>query len=116
VKRLLAILLCSCALGMSPWRAQDHTYSGIVSLGFEMSAFSSDDGRGPYWFAVGDDGEVWRQVSAPLQERCGIDWGRVHLIAEGELSAPGEYGHLGAYERELRVFRVREVRFLACNA
>ena len=115
MKRLFAIVLCSCALGMSPWRAQDHAYSGEVALGFEMSAFSADDGRGPWWFAVGDEGEVWREISAPLEQHCGVTWGRVHVIAEGELSAPGEYGHLGFYERELRVVRVRDVRFVACQ-
>ncbi len=54
---------------------------------------------------------VWEQLQAPFGD--GGPWGRAHLVVEGRLSAPGSYGHLGAYSRELRVTRVIEAQLLA---
>lgn len=96
---MLGLLLTAC---VTPGAAQ--RYSGTWDWHFETSAFTTDDGRGPYWLAA--EGAVWDEINAPLRTSGSGPYGRVHLVVEGVLSAPGRYGHLGAYERELRVTRV----------
>ncbi len=103
---LLAVSLTACA---SAAPAAPHRYSGTWDFHFETSSFVTDGGEGPYWL-VGD--EVWPQLTAPLNE-AGGPWGQVRIIVEGELSDPGQYGHLGAYSRELRVTRVIEATRVA---
>ncbi|GIK47867.1 MAG: hypothetical protein KJZ75_03775 [Hyphomonadaceae bacterium] len=83
-------------------------YAGTWDWRFETSAFTTDNGQGPWWLHA--EGAAWEQLNAPLALEAGGPWGRVHIVVEGELSAPGRYGHLGAYERELRVARVIEAR------
>jgi len=100
---LLGLLLAACA---SASASQTQRFSGTWDWHFETSAFTTDAGEGPYWLA--GDGAVWDQLSAPFSESG--PWGRAHLIVEGRLSPPGQYGHLGAYSRELRVTRVMEAR------
>ncbi len=90
---------CASSAGEAP-----ATYSGEWDWRFETSSFASSDGRGPWWLS--GEGDVWEQLSAPIMQAGNGPWGRVRLVVEGELSAPGTYGHLGAYERELRVTRV----------
>ncbi len=58
------------------------------------------------------DGDNWPQLTAPFAQ-AGGPWGQAHIVVEGELSAPGQYGHLGAYTRELRVTRVIESRLVS---
>ena len=97
---LLALAACASTAPAAP-----HRYSGSWDFHFETSSFVTDEGEGPYWLS--GEGEVWPQLTAPLQASGG-PWGQVHIVIEGELSEPGHYGHMGAYERELRVTRVIE--------
>lgn len=104
-----AFLACLLVLGLTACASaapasQHQRFTGDLEWGFETSSFRTDDGRGPYWLSA--EGDVWPQVVAPIQASSNRPWGRVHLVIEGELSAPGHYGQLGAYERELRVTRV----------
>jgi hypothetical protein len=98
---LLALCLCACA---GKAAQADNVYSGEWDWHFETSSFVTDDGAGPWWLSA--DGAVWNDVTAPLQHSGAGPWGRVRLTVEAELSAPGRYGHMGAYEREIRVTRV----------
>lgn len=102
---LVALAACVSSAPSAPRR-----FSGAWDFHFETSAFVSDAGEGPYWLA--GDGDVWPQLTAPFAP-TGNPWGAAHVIVEGELSAPGQYGHLGAYERELRVTRVIESRLIS---
>lgn len=85
-------------------------FSGTWAFHFETSAFVSDAGEGPYWLA--GDGDNWPQLTAPFTQ-AGHPWGEAHIIIEGELSPPGQFGHLGAYTRELRVTLVIESRLVS---
>ncbi len=105
---LLALPLAACATPAGP-----KTYSGEWDWHFETSSFRAADGQGPYWLAA--EGSAWDQIVAPLQRSGGGPWGRVALTVEGELSAPGQYGHLGAYERQLRVIRVIDARLISAS-
>lgn len=105
---LLGLFLSACVTPGAPQR-----YSGTWDWHFETSAFTTDDGQGPYWLAA--EGEVWDQLNAPLRNSGAGPYGRVHLVVEGVLSEPGGYGHLGAYQRELRVTRVLEARLISAD-
>lgn len=102
-----ALLLTACATAepQGPRR-----FAGTWDFHFETSSFVSDAGEGPYWLAA--NGDVWPQLTAPFAEQGG-PWGTLDVVIEGELSAPGQYGHLGAYERELRITRVISSRLHA---
>jgi hypothetical protein len=107
-RAFLAGLLALAACASAP--AGPRRFSGSWEFHFETSAFRTDAGAGPYWLA--GDGEVWPQLTAPFTQ-AGTPWGELHIVVEGELSAPGSYGHLGAYTRELRVTRVLESRLVS---
>lgn len=96
---------CASSVGEAP-----AMYSGEWEWRFETSSFATSDGRGPWWLS--GEGDVWEQLSAPITRAGNGPWGRVRLVVEGELSAPGRYGHLGAYERELRVTRVIQAELI----
>ena len=104
---LAALALAACTTS----QASGHSISGTLSISFETSSFHTDDGQGPYWLSA--EGDAWSAITAPLQQPGRPAWGRVHLVVEGDLSAPGHYGHMGAYSRSLRVTRVIESRLIS---
>lgn len=87
-------------------------FEGYYYTGFETSNFvpgRSCDDRGPRYWLVSDPearfNEALREAGwEPLAFQA--FWVRF----EGELSEPGRYGHLGAYEREVRVTKLLELR------
>jgi len=107
---LFGLAITSCA---SAEPAGSQRFSGSWDWHFETSAFRTDDGDGPYWLVA--DGAVWQQINAPFQEAGRGPWGELHLVVEGQLGPRGSYGHLGAYERELRVTRVIEARLISAR-
>jgi hypothetical protein len=108
---LAALALSACASSA----ANSNRFSGAFDWSFETSSFTTDDNQGPYWLSASEP-LVWNQVVAPIRTSGGGPWGRLHLVVEGELSAPGHYGHLGAYQRELRVTRVIESTLISASA
>ena len=106
---LLGLALSACA--STP--TAPHRYAGTWDWPFETSAFTTDDGQGPWWLHA--EGQAWEQINAPFAAAGAGRWGRAHLVVEGELSAPGRYGHLGAYAREFRVTRVIEARLISAR-
>lgn len=109
MRRAFLIGLVALAACVTTPATNAHRYSGTLDWGFETSSFRTDDGQGPYWLS---SETVWPQVVAPLQQSGRGPYGRLHLIVEGELSAEGRYGQLGAYSRELRVTRVIKSRLI----
>jgi hypothetical protein len=105
---LLGLALAACATAPSPQR-----YSGTWEWHFETSAFTTEDGQGPYWLVA--EGVAWDEINAPIRNSGRGPYGQVHLVVEGELSAPGRYGHLGAYTNELRVTRVIAAHLISAD-
>ncbi len=103
---LLALPLVACATGGD---SEPRAFTGVWQWSFETSAFTTNTGQGPYWLVA--EGENWEALVAPLRASGG-PWGRVAVVIEGNLSPVGQYGHLGAYSRQLRVTRVIEARLL----
>ncbi|MGE0595471.1 MAG: hypothetical protein AB7P07_03855 [Hyphomonadaceae bacterium] len=104
----LGLSACVSSAASAPRR-----FSGVWTWSFETSSFAADDGAGPYWLEA--EGAVWREITAPIDRSGRGPWGRTRLVIEGEVSAPGAYGHLGAYERRLRVTRVIEAALIAAD-
>lgn len=107
---LLGVALPACA---SSAPAESRRYSGIWAWSFETSAFLPDGGEGPYWLEA--EGPVWRELTAPIERSGRGPWGRVHVVVEGQMSAEGQFGHLGAYRRKLRVTRVVQAALISAD-
>ncbi|MEJ0060987.1 MAG: hypothetical protein WDM79_16020 [Terricaulis sp.] len=112
-RAFLALLLTTALSACASRAAGAQTYSGTWDWSFETSSFVTDEGRGPWWLSA--EGSSWDQLVAPLQRSGGGPWGRVHVTVEATISEPGHYGHLGAYEREIRVTRVIESRLISAS-
>jgi hypothetical protein len=106
---LLGLALAACA-SAAP---QTPRFTGTWDWHFETSSFTTDAGEGPYWLHA--EGDAWDALNAPFSAAGQGAWGRLHLVIEGELSTPGRYGHLGAYERELRVTRVIDADLISAS-
>lgn len=111
---LLASLSCRA---LSPdSNAGTSEFEGYYTFGFEVSAFVPCDydpeaanGIG-YWLT---DNSGFSERYFALVESTGQDPVRdyvtVYVRFQGELSSPGSYGHLGAYEREVTVTELLEM-------
>lgn len=91
-----SVLLAACASGSE---VEADTISGLYRQGFEQSDFYPDAGGGPWWFTY--DGDLWSQIEPFARGQGRGVAAVVRLEVVGEISGPGRYGHLGAYEREL---------------
>jgi hypothetical protein len=117
--RTLVFLLVLATLGFAAAGCflQDHIFGrrghflrGRVTFGFEESGFRPCNTDEQWWIVGSDDTII------EFQERwgeLGLDWYQ-HAYAEirGSRSDRGEYGHLGAYQREIDVREILEVRLL----
>jgi hypothetical protein len=83
-------------------------YSGTYRAGFETQAFWPDEGAGgPYWVEGGKS--VTDELDASVRKHNGgSPWGGIRVRVKARLSAPGKYGHLGAYTHVLRIERIDE--------
>ena len=78
----------------------------MYESGFEMSSFRRCDTDERWWVTGGSDIDArYRQVAA-------ADYEPVFVRLTGVTSATGEFGHLGAYRREIEVTRIIEIRAL----
>lgn len=100
---LLLLLACcgiSCASGKRI--PPEQVFRGTCLLDFEQSDFTPE-GDDPLrrWWLTGDVGEI--------ASRIGVG-NPASVTIRGRLSEPGHYGHMSAYERQLEVTEVLEVR------
>lgn len=94
------VLAAGCVGGSGPESAPgEATVSGLYRQGFEQSDFYPDAGGGPWWFTY--DGDLWSQIEPFMRGQGRGLAAVVRLEVVGEISGPGGFGHLGAYEREL---------------
>jgi hypothetical protein len=103
---LIGLALCACAGVAKP--GVPAIYEGYFEYRDELPVFHPCDSDERWW--VKDGGAVQAQMQGP--QYLGH-----HAEFEGVVTERGEYGRLGAYERELEV---REVRYSggiqkACN-
>lgn len=86
------------------------SYKGVYRAGFETSAFWPDVGGDGPWWVEGEAKAMAELQGAVAKSNGGMPWGGVAVELEGALSAPGAYGHLGAYQKKLTVKRVKSAR------
>lgn len=104
-----AALLAACG---SEDGGRGDTFEGTYYTAFETSNFVPGElcrSAGPtYWLIPEPDSGFQEALQAagwqPVAPQA------FYVRFEGELSEPGRYGHLGAYEREVRAFKTLEVR------
>lgn len=110
MRMVIAAVMTLGALGCAAPKdggASAQTYSGLYRQGFEQSDFFPDTGGGPWWFTY--EGDLWSQIEPFARGQGRGVAAVVRLEVEGEVSAPGRYGHVGAYERELIASRIVSV-------
>jgi len=106
----LGVTLAGCFLQDQIFGRGSERVRGRVSFGFEEAAFRPC-GSDEQWWITGSDKNI-----VELQDKwngLGLEWytpGYAEL--RGDRSGKGEYGHLGAYQREFEVTDVLEVRLL----
>jgi hypothetical protein len=103
---LPAGLLAALSLAACGGTQASDTHRGYFSYGFETSAFHPCNSDEAWW--------VTGEGTAALIEQYGqvapADYEPVYAEVRGQVSEPGAYGHLGAYQRELTVTEVVELR------
>jgi hypothetical protein len=107
---LLACLLLVTACGQLTG-PQSRTFRGQFVWAFEASAFTPCGGTEAWWVSFASEA-VAQEVSArvPWPIELGAPVQPVYVEWRAERSGRGEYGHMGAYGREIRVTEVLEVR------
>ncbi len=77
------------------------TFTGVYSLGFELSEFQPS-GSECRWWLRGNIEPIW----AATGSREEMESASVRIAVEGSVSEPGCYGHTGMYRRALTVTRI----------
>jgi hypothetical protein len=87
-------------------------FSGVYTISFEKSVLVVDGKACKVWLR-GNVKELWEAAGGFHK---GIEL-TARITIEGILSAPGNYGHMGVYERELMSTRIIAFEFLphACQ-
>lgn len=110
MKRLVPLLLLAAACSRTTHEAEvpeptpqprsTRQYVGHYEAGWEVQRFRPCQSPESWW--TWSTGLIQRDPpGAP---------GRYFVVLEGEVSAPGRYGHLGAYPRQIVITRVLEAR------
>lgn len=98
----LAVLAAGCG---SP----ADLHAGRYESGFETSAFYPCGSDEQWWVTA--DSVAWARLHSPPArvDSSGYLEAVAFVRLRGRVSPPGEYGHVGAYDREIRVGAVMEV-------
>lgn len=89
-------------------------YAGLYEGGTETSAFTpcGAENADERWWVIADSAAhaAWQRdgvAGGELRPHLGV---RAFTLVRGTITEAGQYGHLGRYDRELRVEKVLEVR------
>lgn len=96
---LTAVLGCASSGAVEP----PNRFEGHFSTGFEVASFRPCGSQASWWVTGGE--ELFRRY-----RDLGVsDYAEVYAIVRGDTTSIGQYGHLGAYVREVEVVEVIEV-------
>ena len=106
---VLAVSLSGCSLFDGRPGGRSLVHVGQMSFGFEEAAFRPCNSDEQWWITGGD-------VVGEMQSRyndLGVAWYEpVYAKLKGDRSRKGQFGHLGAYQREFDVSDIVEIRLL----
>lgn len=97
----LPLLLSGCATTITDTAATVH--EGFYTWGFEVNGFQPCGSEESWWVTGGD-------LHTRYQAVASNDYEPVFVRLAGIAGPEGEYGHLGAYSREIAVEEVFEMR------
>ncbi len=104
---VIVFVILGCSSTSPNWPTEG-VFQGYYTKGFEVSSFTPD-GIEEEWWLDGSIGKIVNQMIAPKNETSKIK-SPAYIVVRGKLSPPGNYGHLGHYNRELVVEEVIEVK------
>lgn len=84
-------------------------FEGMYAYGFETSAFVPC-GVKEAWWVTPTNGEVGQELTRAYDATVTEQYRSVFARVRGNLSARGAYGHLGAYQREITVNEILDIR------
>jgi hypothetical protein len=105
---LLIVFVVFACKAQAPW-PRSGVFVGYYIHGFEKSDFKPA-GTTEHWWLSGNIKSVADLFIASSKDQSPTTKSAVYLVVRGSLSREGQYGHLGAYKRELLVSEVLEVR------
>lgn len=101
-------LIAACPRWVTAPDPQPVQYRGFYEAGFEREAFLPCGEEESWWVEGG--GELYRRHRELARE-----YEPIMAVVAGQVSARGSHGHLGAYERVLRVESVLEARAVSAT-
>jgi hypothetical protein len=100
----LALLLAACSIHGGPER-----YTGLYADSFEMQAFTADGAKETWWATLEPEARAAINAAKGPEPRPPFGF-RIRAEIEGTLSAPGHYGHMGAYPRQITITRILKAK------
>ena len=85
--------------------------TGSIQLGFETSSFHPNNLNEHWWLSFATDSAYntymdYAGPAEPIGERISFHK-RVTCKIKGQLSKPGKYGHLGMYDRTVKIEEIK---------
>ena len=99
---LAPLVLGACVSAVTG--SEDEVLAGHYSQGFEVDAFRPCGSEESWWVTQGAELRSRYQALSPRQYQ------EVYVELRGDAGPRGQYGHLGAYTRELAAREVIEIR------
>lgn len=111
MRSLMIPVLLALALGACASAPKTKTYSGTYISGMAVETFTLDGGAERHWVVAERDAREALQALVPNTLAPG-QGARVAVVVEGQRSRRGQYGPMGAYEREMLIRRVVSARLI----
>jgi hypothetical protein len=103
---LLAVAVLSACATAPAGPSETRSFSGVYVNGWEAQLFIEDGSENdPYWVSMTDEARAAMEEVLPDAYEPG-EGVSVRTQFDGRLSAPGHYGHLGAFHRAVLIENV----------
>ena len=97
-----ALLLTGCVTAATG--PDDRQFAGFYASGFEVESFRPCGSQEQWWVTEA------QALRARYAEVAATPYQEVYVVIRGEAGPEGRYGHLAAYQREVAVREVLELR------
>jgi len=110
---VLCLLAGISACAPTPTPPQETAFKGIVTSGFEVSAFKPCNSDQLSWFSAPSDSKFWdfyKKLASPPTNSHGYTQVYTEFIGVLASDDPNGYGHLNQYRSEITVQRTIDVQ------